>query len=466
MTTRPINTSNSRRLRRSWWYSYSLLSITYKFDNRHVPWLYILWLPKDVFDISRHTSLLPLSIWRCRGDDLDTSSLYSSKGQTARALIVRRHYLQKFSILYRYLNHGLQARYLICLVDSPLEALELAYSSRPKKRTRYHNQQNIQRYISRKLQINDPMFIGLLILAVATGLTTLIDLFPEIAYTPPFRDTKYVSQCYPPLACLKLSGSGGCHPHSIHTGDLRRRGEYKLGKISHSLKVRNLPLSEVISKSSESNKEALTSSRVSTISIAQSFSSINSSPAHPRNRKKKSCFPSATAASDVQSFTRTSRNLISGKIHVRVYLAYRYLFWRNFPQKLGWKRRILSTQDPLQPHPPAILILAPSHIPSTASPKTRSLSPITSPPLSSPPPHPPRGTYRAYKNLTPKTRLGFGVAVLAWGGAGLYFSDRAEEKYQPTPEEKAVVDKYVPKVTVVDSERDGKHETVFTGCKI
>ncbi|KAK1506975.1 hypothetical protein CTAM01_03307 [Colletotrichum tamarilloi] len=57
---------------------------------------------------------------------------------------------------------------------------------------------------------------------------------------------------------------------------------------------------------------------------------------------------------------------------------------------------------------------------------------------------------QAYKNLTPKTRLGFGVAVLAWGGAGLYFSDRAEEKYQPTPEEKAVVDKYVPKVTVVD----------------
>ncbi|OHE98807.1 hypothetical protein CORC01_05896 [Colletotrichum orchidophilum] len=58
--------------------------------------------------------------------------------------------------------------------------------------------------------------------------------------------------------------------------------------------------------------------------------------------------------------------------------------------------------------------------------------------------------FKAYKNLNPKTRLGFGVAVLAWGGAGLYFSDQAEEKYQPTPEEKAVVDKYVPKVTVVD----------------
>ncbi|KAL0944257.1 uncharacterized protein CTRU02_202144 [Colletotrichum truncatum] len=57
---------------------------------------------------------------------------------------------------------------------------------------------------------------------------------------------------------------------------------------------------------------------------------------------------------------------------------------------------------------------------------------------------------KAYKNLSPKTRLGFGVAVLAWGGAGLYLSDRAEEKYKPTPQEKAVVDKYVPKVHVVD----------------
>ncbi|KAF9881922.1 adenosine/AMP deaminase [Colletotrichum karsti] len=57
---------------------------------------------------------------------------------------------------------------------------------------------------------------------------------------------------------------------------------------------------------------------------------------------------------------------------------------------------------------------------------------------------------KAYKNLSPKTRLGVGVAVLAWGGVGLYFSDQAEEKYKPTAEEKAVVDKYVPKVHVVD----------------
>lgn len=61
---------------------------------------------------------------------------------------------------------------------------------------------------------------------------------------------------------------------------------------------------------------------------------------------------------------------------------------------------------------------------------------------------------RAYKNLSPKTRLGVGVAVLAWGAAGLYLSDQAEEKYQPTAEEKAVVDKYVPKVTVVDRSKE------------
>ncbi|KAK2063664.1 acyl-CoA N-acyltransferase [Colletotrichum caudatum] len=60
----------------------------------------------------------------------------------------------------------------------------------------------------------------------------------------------------------------------------------------------------------------------------------------------------------------------------------------------------------------------------------------------------------AYKNLSPKTRLGVGVAVLAWGAAGLYLSDQAEEKYRPTPEEKAVVDKYVPKVTVVDRSKE------------
>ncbi|OLN95633.1 hypothetical protein CCHL11_04893 [Colletotrichum chlorophyti] len=59
-----------------------------------------------------------------------------------------------------------------------------------------------------------------------------------------------------------------------------------------------------------------------------------------------------------------------------------------------------------------------------------------------------------FKNLSPKTRLGVGVSVIVWGAAGLYFSDQAEEKYKPTAEEKAIVDKYVPKITAVDRSKE------------
>ncbi|KAG6029726.1 hypothetical protein E4U19_000790 [Claviceps sp. Clav32 group G5] len=63
---------------------------------------------------------------------------------------------------------------------------------------------------------------------------------------------------------------------------------------------------------------------------------------------------------------------------------------------------------------------------------------------------------KAYKNLSPKTRLYFGIGVMAWGTIGLYLSDKAEEKYGFTPseEDKEALWKYVPKVTVV--ERTGK----------
>ncbi|KAG6147381.1 hypothetical protein E4U24_000078 [Claviceps purpurea] len=65
---------------------------------------------------------------------------------------------------------------------------------------------------------------------------------------------------------------------------------------------------------------------------------------------------------------------------------------------------------------------------------------------------------RAYKNLSPKTRLYFGIGVMAWGTIGLYLSDKAEEKYGFTPseEDKEALWKFVPKVTVV--ERTGKEQ--------
>ncbi|KAK4068588.1 uncharacterized protein Triagg1_7236 [Trichoderma aggressivum f. europaeum] len=58
----------------------------------------------------------------------------------------------------------------------------------------------------------------------------------------------------------------------------------------------------------------------------------------------------------------------------------------------------------------------------------------------------------AYNNLTPKTRLGVGVAIIAWGGLGLYLSDKAEEKlgFTPTEEDKAELRNMTPKITTVD----------------
>lgn len=48
------------------------------------------------------------------------------------------------------------------------------------------------------------------------------------------------------------------------------------------------------------------------------------------------------------------------------------------------------------------------------------------------------------------------MGFLAWGAAGLYLSDRAEEKfgYTPSEQDKADLEKMKPKLLVVD--RDGQ----------
>ncbi|KAM4056815.1 hypothetical protein HRG_003679 [Hirsutella rhossiliensis] len=62
-----------------------------------------------------------------------------------------------------------------------------------------------------------------------------------------------------------------------------------------------------------------------------------------------------------------------------------------------------------------------------------------------------------FKNLSPKLRLGVGVGVIAWGLAGLYLSDRAEEKFGLTPsdQDKELLRKWTPRVIAVDKP-DGK----------
>ncbi|KFH47810.1 hypothetical protein ACRE_013680 [Hapsidospora chrysogenum ATCC 11550] len=60
--------------------------------------------------------------------------------------------------------------------------------------------------------------------------------------------------------------------------------------------------------------------------------------------------------------------------------------------------------------------------------------------------------FKAYKNLSRKTRAGVGIAVIAWGGAGLYLSERAEERFGLTPSEKDMEElrKYKPQIITID----------------
>ncbi|KAI9710113.1 MAG: hypothetical protein M1820_002915 [Bogoriella megaspora] len=60
--------------------------------------------------------------------------------------------------------------------------------------------------------------------------------------------------------------------------------------------------------------------------------------------------------------------------------------------------------------------------------------------------------WQSYNNLNPRTRLIFGVSVLAWGSAGLFFSDSIESLlgFTPTEKDKVAVEKYMPKVSAVN----------------
>ncbi|KAI1133756.1 hypothetical protein F5Y10DRAFT_4454 [Nemania abortiva] len=58
---------------------------------------------------------------------------------------------------------------------------------------------------------------------------------------------------------------------------------------------------------------------------------------------------------------------------------------------------------------------------------------------------------QSFRNLSPKTRIGVGLGLLAWGAIGLQLSDRAEERYfKPTEEDRAALRQVTPRITVVD----------------
>jgi len=60
--------------------------------------------------------------------------------------------------------------------------------------------------------------------------------------------------------------------------------------------------------------------------------------------------------------------------------------------------------------------------------------------------------FKTYTNLTPKTKLAFGVGLVAWGMLGLTFGDKVESKlgFTPTEADKAELEKMTPKIHVVE----------------
>ncbi|KAI1205683.1 uncharacterized protein F4807DRAFT_464364 [Annulohypoxylon truncatum] len=65
---------------------------------------------------------------------------------------------------------------------------------------------------------------------------------------------------------------------------------------------------------------------------------------------------------------------------------------------------------------------------------------------------PPDNNDRSFRNLSPRTRIGVGLGLLAWGAVGLHLSDRAEQRYgfTPTEEDEAELAKVFPRITAVD----------------
>ncbi|KAI4696956.1 uncharacterized protein J4E84_000080 [Alternaria hordeiaustralica] len=57
-----------------------------------------------------------------------------------------------------------------------------------------------------------------------------------------------------------------------------------------------------------------------------------------------------------------------------------------------------------------------------------------------------------FKNIPPKTRMIIGVGVMAYAGAGLYISDKAEEKFglTPTDQDREQLRDVIPKVSTIE----------------
>ncbi|KAI0899995.1 hypothetical protein F4806DRAFT_492986 [Annulohypoxylon nitens] len=66
----------------------------------------------------------------------------------------------------------------------------------------------------------------------------------------------------------------------------------------------------------------------------------------------------------------------------------------------------------------------------------------------------------SFRNLSRRVRIGVGLGLLTWGAVGLHLSDRAEERYgfTPTEEDKAALDKVLPRIITVDRNDFNVHD--------
>ncbi|KAI9794925.1 MAG: hypothetical protein M1835_006299 [Candelina submexicana] len=66
--------------------------------------------------------------------------------------------------------------------------------------------------------------------------------------------------------------------------------------------------------------------------------------------------------------------------------------------------------------------------------------------------------WQSYRALAPRTRLFFGLGVMAWAGVGILMTDQVEKTFGmvPTEQDKHRLEEVLPKVTFV--EKDGSDE--------
>ncbi|KAI0396369.1 hypothetical protein F5Y17DRAFT_419740 [Xylariaceae sp. FL0594] len=64
---------------------------------------------------------------------------------------------------------------------------------------------------------------------------------------------------------------------------------------------------------------------------------------------------------------------------------------------------------------------------------------------------------QSFRGLSPNTRIGVGLGLLAWGFIGLQLSDRAEEQYfKPSEQDFAALREMAPRITAVERESGPK----------